>query len=119
MSEDLCYQTVSELSGQIASGALSPVEVTEAYLERAQELDSKLASIITLLPDRALADARAAEEEIQQGRVRGPLHGIPSGSRTFSTPKESGQPGHPVSSPIAFRLVMPPWWKNSSARAAS
>ncbi len=79
MSEDLCYQTVSELSGQIASGALSPVEVTEAYLERAQELDSKLASIITLLPDRALADARAAEEEIQQGRLRGPLHGIPFG----------------------------------------
>ena len=79
MSEGLCYQTVSELSGQIASGELSPVEVTRAYLERAEQLDSRLASIITLLPERALADARAAEEEIQQGRVRGPLHGIPFG----------------------------------------
>ena len=79
MTEDLCYQTVSELSDQIASGDLSPVEVTRAYLERAEQLDSRLASIITLLPARALADARAAEEEIQQGRVRGPLHGIPFG----------------------------------------
>jgi aspartyl-tRNA(Asn)/glutamyl-tRNA(Gln) amidotransferase subunit A len=78
-NEDLCYQTVSELSKQIAAKKLSPVELTQAYLERAESVNEKLKTIITLTREQALSRAATAEKEIRAGRVRGPLHGIPYG----------------------------------------
>ena len=51
----------------------------EAHLSRIDALEPKLNSFITLLPDRAMAEARRAEKEIQAGRYLGPLHGIPFG----------------------------------------
>src|SRR5215470_3922388 len=77
MSEDLCYQSVSELSKQIASKKLSPVELTQAYLERADSINEKLKTVITLTRETALARAAQAEKEIKSGKIRGPLHGIP------------------------------------------
>src|SRR3954470_7521502 len=79
MSEDLCYQNIVELSKQIAAKKLSPVELTQAYLERAESLNDKLKTVITLTREQALARAAEAEKEIRSGRVRGPLHGIPYG----------------------------------------
>src|SRR5437870_6208080 len=79
MHEDLCFQTVSELSKQIAAKKLSPVELTKAYLERSEELNPKLAVVLTLIKEEALKHAATAEQEIRSGKVRGPLHGIPYG----------------------------------------
>src|SRR5215471_7308610 len=79
LSEDLCYQTISELSKQIAAKKLSPVELTQAYLERAETVNDKLKTVITLTREQALSRAAAAEKEIRAGKVRGPLHGIPYG----------------------------------------
>src|SRR5437588_11680083 len=79
MSEDLCYQTIAELSKQIAAKKLSPVELTQAYLERAESVNEKLKTVITLTREQALSRAAAAEKEIKSGKVRGPLHGIPYG----------------------------------------
>ena len=94
MAEEIYYQSISELSRQIAAGELPPVELTRIYLERAEKLDrpsfplpteprkepgDKLASIITLARDHALRAAEEAEREIRSGRIRGPLHGIPYG----------------------------------------
>ncbi len=56
---------------------LSPVEVTQACLERIAQLDPSLNAFITVTADLALQQARAAEAEIQRGRWRGKLHGIP------------------------------------------
>ena len=56
---------------------LSPVEVTKAQLERIDALEPKLKAYVMVLADRALAQAREAEREIQAGKYRGPLHGIP------------------------------------------
>jgi len=53
------------------------VEATEAYLERIPQIDGKLNSYITVTPDRALADAKKAEQEIVSGKYRGPMHGVP------------------------------------------
>lgn len=78
-TEDLCYQTVSELSKQIAAKKLSPVELTQAYLERAESVNEKLKTVITLTREQALSRAAAAEKEIRGGKLRGPLHGIPYG----------------------------------------
>ncbi len=74
---ELCYLTIAEASSLIKDRKLSPVELTHAFLERIKAVDSKLHAYITVLEERAIADAKAAEAEIQAGRYRGPLHGIP------------------------------------------
>jgi aspartyl-tRNA(Asn)/glutamyl-tRNA(Gln) amidotransferase subunit A len=56
---------------------LSPVELTQACLERIAQLNSRLNAFITVTPEQALAAARRAEADIASGRWRGPLHGIP------------------------------------------
>lgn len=71
--------SLGEASRAIAAGALSPVALAEAYLERIAALDGELHSYLLTLPDAALAAARTAEAEIKAGRRRGPLHGIPIG----------------------------------------
>jgi aspartyl-tRNA(Asn)/glutamyl-tRNA(Gln) amidotransferase subunit A len=63
----------------IAKKALSPVEVTEAYLERIDRFDSKLDSYITVCRRDALEAAREAEEAVMRGDQLGPLHGVPLG----------------------------------------
>ena len=78
-STEICYQSAGQLSRLIQREELSPIEVVEAHLERIDALEPTLNSFITLLPERAMADARRAEREIQAGSYRGPLHGIPLG----------------------------------------
>ncbi len=75
--EDLCYKSVADLSNQIASGAVSPVELTRAYLDRTEQLDRTVSVVVTLTREHALRQAAQAEREIRDGRIRGPLHGIP------------------------------------------
>jgi len=65
---------VSEL---VRARKLSPVEVTQACLARIEALNPELNAFITVTAEMALAQARAAEAEIQRGEWRGPLHGIP------------------------------------------
>ena len=77
--EELCFLSAAELGGLIQQKKISPVEVVETHLQRIEALEPKLNSFITLLPDEARAAARRAEEEVQQGTYRGPLHGIPLG----------------------------------------
>ncbi len=76
---ELCYMSAGQLSRLIRDKELSPVELVEAHLARIEVLEPVLNSFITLLPEQAVAAARKAEEEIQAGRYRGPLHGIPLG----------------------------------------
>src|SRR5262245_17363241 len=77
LGEDVLYLTVPELGERIKRHALSPVELCESYLERARRLGPRLGAFVTLLPEQALAQARAAEKEIDAGQWRGPLHGVP------------------------------------------
>jgi amidase len=73
----LHFQTIQQVADQIRSGALSPVEVTEAMLARVDQLDGQLKSYATVMADPATEDAKQAEKEIASGQYRGPLHGIP------------------------------------------
>ena len=75
--KELCTLTIREAGLLIASGEISPVELTKAFLERIDEVDGRLQSYVTVLPEAALAQARVAEAEVLQGLYRGPLHGIP------------------------------------------
>jgi aspartyl-tRNA(Asn)/glutamyl-tRNA(Gln) amidotransferase subunit A len=74
---DLPFSTIAELAPRLESGQLSPVELTRAVLDQIERLEGRLNCYITLTPEIALEQARAAEAEIRRGRYRGPLHGIP------------------------------------------
>jgi len=74
---ELCYLTIREAGQFLKRRELSPVELTRAFLDRIEALDSKLQAFITVLPQRAMAAARTAEAEMLRGDYRGPLHGIP------------------------------------------
>ncbi len=73
------YLSVSELSERIGRGALDPVELAEAYLDRLEALGPQLGAVVTVTRERALREARAAKAELAAGRRRGPLHGVPYG----------------------------------------
>ena len=77
MTQELHYLTIREAADLISSGRLSPVELTQAFLDRIKQTEGRLHSYITILEEQALEEARAAESEIRQGAYRGPLHGIP------------------------------------------
>lgn len=69
--------SVRALGDEIREGRLSPVELTEGYLERSRTIGKSLNAFVTLAPELALRQAREAEAEIKAGRYRGPLHGVP------------------------------------------
>lgn len=77
MRDDLAFSSVGELSAAIQARELSPVELTEHLLGRIDARDPSLHAFVTVTPERALAEARAAEAAIAAGSSRGPLHGIP------------------------------------------
>ncbi|HSB69575.1 MAG TPA: amidase [Candidatus Methylomirabilis sp.] len=75
--DELTHLSIAAAAEQLEKGALSPVELTRAYLDRIEQLDGHCRSYITVLREEALAAAAAAEQEIVRGGYRGPLHGIP------------------------------------------
>lgn len=75
--KELPFLTASQLSNLIETKEVSPVEATEAYLDRIEEIDPKLNSYITITGEQAVESARQAEQEIAAGKHRGPLHGVP------------------------------------------
>ena len=76
-STDLHYLSITEAARLIEQRRLSPVELTQAFLDRTETFDPQLNAYLLVTADRALAQARAAEAEIAAGRYRGPMHGIP------------------------------------------
>ena len=74
---DLASLTLAEAADLIRRRDVSPVELTQACLDRIGRHDKLINAYITVMRDPALAAARQAESEIRRGRRRGPLHGIP------------------------------------------
>ena len=74
---ELAFESISNLTERIDSGRLSPVRLAEELLQRIEALDGRLGSFIRVMPERALAQARAAEIASKSGASLGPLHGIP------------------------------------------
>ena len=77
MPHEPFYLPLHEVADRIERRELSPVELTRAILERIERLDGTLLSFLSVFPERALATAKQAEQEIAAGRRRGPLHGVP------------------------------------------
>jgi aspartyl-tRNA(Asn)/glutamyl-tRNA(Gln) amidotransferase subunit A len=71
--------TIAEAAKLIAAKALSPVELTQACLGRVAAMDDVLHAFVLPTPERAIADAKAAEAAIMKDGPLGPMHGIPIG----------------------------------------
>jgi aspartyl-tRNA(Asn)/glutamyl-tRNA(Gln) amidotransferase subunit A len=69
--------SLMEASELLRARKVSPVELTEACLRRIEALNPRLNAFITVTAEQALAQAREAEADLQRGRAKGPLHGIP------------------------------------------
>lgn len=75
--EDLAGLSLSDASELLRARTVSPVELTKACLARIERLNPILNAFITVTAAQALADAKAAESDIANGRRRSPVHGIP------------------------------------------
>ena len=71
--------SISEAAELLRQKKISPVDLATACLDRIERLNPVLNAFITVTDEGALAQARRAEDEIQRGEWRGPLHGIPIG----------------------------------------
>lgn len=77
--EDLAFFPVYKLAVLVRARKVTSVQLTQLYLDRIRKYADTLQCVITVMEAAALAQARAADEAIRQGKYRGPLHGIPYG----------------------------------------
>jgi aspartyl-tRNA(Asn)/glutamyl-tRNA(Gln) amidotransferase subunit A len=104
-------RSIGEVAAEIKTGALSPVTLARACLDRIAHRP-ELNAFITVMHRAALADAAAAEREIATGHYRGALHGVPVSVKDLidvaGAPTTSGSavpPRHPSrDAPIVARL---------------
>jgi aspartyl-tRNA(Asn)/glutamyl-tRNA(Gln) amidotransferase subunit A len=73
----LTWHSLAEAAELVRTRAVSPVELTRACVDRIERVDAAIHAFASFDAAHALEEARAAECEIQSGRYRGPLHGIP------------------------------------------
>jgi Asp-tRNA(Asn)/Glu-tRNA(Gln) amidotransferase A subunit family amidase len=86
--EDLAFLTVAELAGLLRSKQVTSTELTKLSLARLRKFDPQLHCVVTLTEERALAEAKRADEELRAGKWRGPLHGIPYAAKDLLDTKD-------------------------------
>ena len=79
--EAIAFLSIAELGHLLRTKQISSVELTQLYLERLKKYDTQLKCVITLTEELALKQAHRADAELQSGKDRGPLHGIPWGAK--------------------------------------
>ena len=79
--DDIAFGDIATLGRLLARKDISSVELTRSFLDRLERYGGVYNSVVTVLEDRALREARRADRERAADRVRGPLHGIPYGAK--------------------------------------
>jgi amidase len=77
MGEELCFRSAIELVGAMRAKEISARDVLDAHLRRIELVNPAVNAIVTLVPERAAEQARAADEALARGEPLGPLHGLP------------------------------------------
>jgi amidase len=75
--DELCDLSAIELVARIRRRDVSAREVMIAHLERIERVNPTVNAIVTLVAERALADAARADERAVRGAALGVLHGLP------------------------------------------
>ncbi|MGB4136761.1 MAG: amidase, partial [Microbacterium sp.] len=110
---DIHTLSIAQLSRELDSGRLGPVDLMAATLARIEAVEPRVGAFVSIAEDEAMAAARVAEREIAASGRRGPLHGIPVGHkdnidvRGMATTAASRVQGRPVAaedSAVARRL---------------
>jgi len=77
MSADLLGMSMTDAARAIARGEVTSLALTEAAIARAEALQPRFNAFVRIDEEQALAQARACDAERAQGKLRGPLHGVP------------------------------------------
>ena len=78
-ASELCSLSLKEASDAIRTRKASPLDLTQACLDRIKTYNPKINAWITVMGEKALAQAKMLADEQAAGKLRGPLHGIPIG----------------------------------------
>lgn len=76
-ADDLCFMPATELVARMRRGQVSAREVMRAHLAQIERINPEVNAVVTLVAERAMADAAKADEAIARKRPVGPLHGLP------------------------------------------
>jgi Asp-tRNA(Asn)/Glu-tRNA(Gln) amidotransferase A subunit family amidase len=85
--EKLAFASVRELAELLRTRKVTATALTQMYLARLRRYDPQLKFVVTLTEERALAQAKEADQDIASGHYRGPLHGIPWGAKDLLSVK--------------------------------
>ncbi|HEY2044894.1 MAG TPA: amidase [Jatrophihabitans sp.] len=77
MSSEIVFLSAVELSAALRSRQLSALEVVQAHLAQIDSVNPAVNAVVTLVADRAVAEAKAADDRLMSGAEIGPLHGLP------------------------------------------
>ncbi|MCI4667276.1 MAG: amidase [Bacteroidia bacterium] len=77
--EEIAFYSVGQMAYLLKNRKITSTELTQLYIGRLKKYGDSLQCLITLMEDYALEHAKKADEEIQAGNWRGPLHGVPYG----------------------------------------
>jgi amidase len=77
LADSLTSYDALSLAEAIRARALSSEQVIAAHLERIESLNGRFNALVTVDQERALRSAREADADLREGRIRGPLHGVP------------------------------------------
>jgi aspartyl-tRNA(Asn)/glutamyl-tRNA(Gln) amidotransferase subunit A len=84
---DLTQFTITQALEKLNAGEITSVELTQAYLDRINQLDDSVKAYLTVTPERALESARQADQQRANG-VKKPLLGIPLGIKDVISTKD-------------------------------
>ena len=104
VSDPIYYCSLSSAADAIRDGQLSPVELTEKLLSRIDSVDGQLMSYATVMTEQAMEAGRKAEQEIQAGNYKGPLHGMPIAVKEPALRLDSNHGRAESTSPLRARL---------------
>jgi len=81
--KDFYYASIEEISDFIQQRRILSLEIVELCLKRIEELNPRINAFITILANEAREQAKIADAEIEAGKWRGPLHGVPIAIKDF------------------------------------
>src|SRR5579871_1559422 len=77
LHQELCYATAGQLLDLLKRREVSSTELARMFIDRCRALNPRLNAVVTLVEERALAEAEASDRRRAGGDAIGPLEGLP------------------------------------------
>jgi amidase len=76
-ASEIIWMSATKLAQLIREKKISATEAVQAYIARIEKVNPKINAVVQMCFERALAEAKAADEALAKGIIKGPLHGVP------------------------------------------